>query len=159
MSFDFVQRKDNPVRQWRLPVAVVPPSSAGPAPCTAARGLKVDLLAVLPTRTFMEPITDKAGFERVVALPTALLLKHGAHCPISANAREEVTSFASAHPDIPVYSLEVTENRDLSKDVAFTLEVHHESPQLFLLEKGKAKWHTEHYDISEYDIQKRLGAK
>ncbi|MDB4884728.1 MAG: ytxJ [Gemmatimonadetes bacterium] len=107
----------------------------------------------------MEPITDQAGFERVVALPAALLLKHGAHCPISANARQEVTSFASSYPDIPVYSLEVTEYRALSKDVAFTLEVHHESPQLFLLENGKARWHTEHYDISEHDIRKRLGAK
>lgn len=107
----------------------------------------------------MEPITDQAGFDRVAALPTALLLKHGAHCPISANAREEVTSFASSHPDVPVYALEVTENRDLSKDVAYKLDVHHESPQLFLLEKGRPKWHTEHYDISASDIEARLGTK
>lgn len=107
----------------------------------------------------MEPITDQAGFDRVAALPSALLLKHGARCPISANARDEVTRFASSHPDVPVYSLEVTEHRDLSKDVAYTLGVHHESPQLFLLEQGKPRWHAEHYDISAQDIEQRLGAR
>jgi bacillithiol system protein YtxJ len=104
----------------------------------------------------MEPITDQQGFERVAALPSALLLKHGARCPISANARDEVTSFVQAHPDVPVYSVEVTENRELSKDIAFSTGVHHESPQLLLLEQGKPKWHVEHYDISKADIESRL---
>lgn len=104
----------------------------------------------------MEPITDQAAFERVTRLPTALLLKHGARCPISANARDEVTSFARSHPDVPVYTLEVTEHRDLSKDVAYTLGVHHESPQLVLLEQGRPAWHVEHYDISADDIEARL---
>ena len=106
----------------------------------------------------MEPITDQAGFDRIAALPSALFLKHGARCPISANAREEVTSFAAAHPDIPVFSLEVVEHGALSRAIAGTLGVRHESPQLFLLEQGKAAWHTEHYDISADDIATRLHA-
>jgi bacillithiol system protein YtxJ len=107
----------------------------------------------------MEPITDQAAFIKAAALPAVLLLKHGAHCPISANARSEVTSFARSNPDVPVYSLEVTENAPLSREVASTLGVEHESPQLFLLEGGKAKWHTEHYDISAPDIERRLSRR
>jgi bacillithiol system protein YtxJ len=104
----------------------------------------------------MTPITDQAGFDKLATLPTALLLKHGAHCPISANARDEVGSFEKAHPDIPVYSLEVTENSSLSKTVAEALGVQHQSPQLFLLEQGRASWHREHYDIAQHEIESRL---
>jgi bacillithiol system protein YtxJ len=107
----------------------------------------------------MEPITDQAGFDKVAVLPAALLLKHGAHCPISANARSEVTSFARSNPDVPVFSLEVTENAPLSREVASTLGVAHQSPQLFLLEGGKPRWHTEHYDISAQDIESRLSKR
>ena len=106
----------------------------------------------------MNPITDKAGFDRVVALPAALLLKHGARCPISANARTEVAAFAKSNPSVPVYSLDVTEHGDLSRDIAQSLGVHHESPQLFLLREGRAAWHTEHYDINAQDIGQRLKA-
>jgi bacillithiol system protein YtxJ len=104
----------------------------------------------------MTPITDQAGFDKLATLPTALLLKHGAHCPISANARDEVGSFEKAHPDIPVYSLEVTENSSLSKTVAEALGVQHQSPQLLLLEQGRASWHREHYDIAQHEIESRL---
>jgi bacillithiol system protein YtxJ len=104
----------------------------------------------------MEPITDKSGFERVTALPAALLLKHGARCPISANARAEVERFTSSNRDVPAFSLEVTEHGDLSRDVAYALGVHHESPQLVLLRDGRPEWHMEHYDISAGDIEERL---
>jgi bacillithiol system protein YtxJ len=107
----------------------------------------------------MTSITDEAGFEKLASLPTALLLKHGAHCPISANARDEVGSFEKAHPDIPVYSLEVTEHRRLSNAVAESLGVEHESPQLFLLEQGRASWHREHYDIAQHEIESRLAGR
>lgn len=104
----------------------------------------------------MQPITDQAGFDQLATLPIALLLKHGARCPISANARAEVTRFASAHPDVPVFSLEVVEHAMLSRDIAGALGVKHESPQLFLLERGASKWYTDHYDITADDIATRL---
>lgn len=104
----------------------------------------------------MQSITDQAGFDRLVTLPTALLLKHGAHCPISANAREELTRFAEARPEIPVFALEVTEHRTLSRAIALALAVRHESPQLVLLEQGRRRWHVEHYEISASDIEARL---
>src|SRR4051812_14044523 len=100
----------------------------------------------------MEPITDKAGFDRVTALPAALLLKHGARCPISANARTELASFAKSNPSVPVYSLDVSEHGDLSRDVAHALGVRHESPQLLMLRGGRPAWHTEHYEINADDI-------
>lgn len=106
----------------------------------------------------MQQITDQSGLDEMTAQPSALLLKHGAHCPISANARDEVGSFEEDHPDVPVYSLEVTENPALSRDVAESLGIRHESPQLILLNDGEPVWHVEHYDISADDIESRLEA-
>lgn len=104
----------------------------------------------------MQTITDQAGFDAVAALPRALFLKHGARCPISANARDQVGTFTTEHPDVPVYALEVVEHGALSRDIASALSVKHESPQLFLLRDGRPAWHMEHYDISAHAIAARL---
>ena len=107
----------------------------------------------------MQPITDREGFEQILVLPACLFLKHGARCSISANAREEVTKFVAMYPKVPAYSLEVTEYRELSREIAASLGVQHESPQLFLLQLGRPAWHVEHYDINSYDIGRRLAEK
>jgi len=104
----------------------------------------------------MIPITDEAGWQKVAALPTALVLKHGAHCPISAHARDECTSFESAHEEPPVYSIEVTEHGDLSRSIATAVGVEHQSPQLLHLSHGKPEWHVDHYDITANDVASRM---
>jgi bacillithiol system protein YtxJ len=97
----------------------------------------------------MKQITTRSDLDAATALPMALLLKHGATCPISAHAREELSAFAAARPELPIYTLEVTEHRSLSDQAATQLGVAHESPQALLLHDGKPVWHAEHFDISE----------
>jgi bacillithiol system protein YtxJ len=96
----------------------------------------------------MKQITTRSDLDAVTALPMALLLKHGATCPISAHAREEVSAFAADRPELPIYMLEVTEHRSLSEAAAKELGVAHESPQAVLLHDGEPVWHAEHFDIS-----------
>ena len=96
----------------------------------------------------MQRLTDESSVDRLADAATAVLLKHGATCPISAHARQEVASFASSHPDLPTYGLEVTENSSLSAYVAQKLGVRHESPQALVLREGKVVWHASHYDIT-----------
>jgi bacillithiol system protein YtxJ len=96
----------------------------------------------------MEAITDQSTLDSILAEGSAVLLKHGARCPISAHARDEVASFAAAHPDVPVYSLEVTEHRALAERVAERLGLRHESPQLIVVRDGRPAWHAAHYDIA-----------
>ncbi|MDB4878988.1 MAG: hypothetical protein JWL60_434 [Gemmatimonadetes bacterium] len=105
----------------------------------------------------MIPITDQAAWQKVAALPAALVLKHGAHCPISAHARDELTSFESTHREPPVYSLEVTAHGDLSRSIAQEIGVEHQSPQLLHLSNGRPKWHADHYDITADDVAARVG--
>lgn len=105
----------------------------------------------------MQDVTTPADLDAVLAAPDALLLKHGAHCPISAAAREVVAEFAAAHPDRPIYRLEVTGHRALSDAAAERLGVPHESPQLFVLRAGRPAWYAEHYAITADAVAAHAG--
>jgi bacillithiol system protein YtxJ len=96
----------------------------------------------------MENLAGPSALDALPKRGTAILLKHGATCPISSRARDEVAAFARAHPDVPVYGLEVTANHDLAAQAARQLGVTHQSPQVLVLRDGKVAWHAEHYDIT-----------
>jgi thioredoxin 1 len=104
----------------------------------------------------MQELTMRSEFEAILSATEAILLKHGATCPISVNARAELAAFRAAHPDVPVYTIEVTANRQLSSDVAQRLGVPHESPQAFVLRDGRAGWHAEHYEITALALAAHL---
>jgi bacillithiol system protein YtxJ len=77
------------------------------------------------------------------------LFKHSTRCPISASAAGVVR----AHPfDLPVYWVNVVEQRDLSNWIAATYSVPHESPQLLEIRGGVVKKSLSHYEISAKNI-------
>ncbi|MBB6448123.1 bacillithiol system protein YtxJ [Geomicrobium halophilum] len=85
-----------------------------------------------------------------------LLFKNSTTCPISANAFDELKAFATEHPEVPVYYLNVQDERPLSEYVATFWDVKHESPQALLLTSSEAKWHTSHSKITEQVLEKAL---
>jgi bacillithiol system protein YtxJ len=107
----------------------------------------------------MKEINDQSDVDGVLGEPEAILLKHGATCSISANARREIEAFTAEHPDVPVAGLEVTANHALSESVADQLGVPHQSPQLFLLRDGKVAWHAEHYGITAKAVEGQLAQR
>jgi bacillithiol system protein YtxJ len=64
-----------------------------------------------------------------------LVFKHSTSCPLSAEAAREVAGLAT---DLPVFQVNVREQRDLSNWVAAEYAVLHQSPQLILVRAGKA---------------------
>jgi bacillithiol system protein YtxJ len=79
------------------------------------------------------------------ALPAAcLVFKHSTTCPISASAAQEVRAMAT---DLPIYWINVREQRELSNWVAAAYNVAHESPQLILIEGGATKKAWSHYEV------------
>jgi bacillithiol system protein YtxJ len=104
----------------------------------------------------MRALTTREELDAVLRAPEAVLLKHGAHCPISRAARGELQTFADRRPDAAVYGIEVTEHRDLSDYAAERLGVVHASPQLFVLRDGQAVSRTEHFDISARGVEEAL---
>ena len=103
----------------------------------------------------MQNLLSQPDVDALIGTDEAILLKHGAHCPVSARARDELSAFVAKHPEVLVASLEVTANKALSKYAAERLGVEHESPQVFVVRRGAVAWHAAHYEITA----DRLGAQ
>lgn len=104
----------------------------------------------------MRDLTNDDAPDALLQEPTAVLLKHGMHCPISGAAREELAAFAERHPDVPVYRVEVTEQRAMSDSLAERLGVPHQSPQAFVLRAGEPVWHAAHFAITTHALERQL---
>jgi len=53
-----------------------------------------------------------------------------------------------AHPDVPVYWVDVKGQRPLSREIAGRLGITHESPQAILLRRGTPVWHASHSGVT-----------
>ena len=84
-----------------------------------------------------------------------LVFKHSTTCPTSAEAAREVAGLAT---DLPVYQVNVREQRDLSNWVAAEYAVTHQSPQLILVSAGKAVRSWSHWEIRRETVGKALAS-
>jgi bacillithiol system protein YtxJ len=116
-------------------------------------------MAAVQTGAVMKEIKNDSDVDGMLGEPEAILLKHGATCSISANARREMEEFTANHPDLLIGGLEVTGNHALSEKVADQLGVPHQSPQLFLLRDGKVAWQAEHYEITAKALEGQLAER
>ena len=81
--------------------------------------------------------------------PACFVYKHSTTCGISAGAAREVRAMTT---DLPIYWVNVREQRELSNWVAETYQVQHESPQLILIRDGKAQQVWSHYDVHRSNV-------
>jgi bacillithiol system protein YtxJ len=84
-----------------------------------------------------------------------LVFKHSTTCPTSAEAAREVAGLAT---DLPVYQVNVREQRDLSTWVAAEYAVTHESPQLILVRGGKAVRSWSHWEVRREIVGKQIAS-
>ena len=84
-----------------------------------------------------------------------LVFKHSTTCPTSAEAAREVAGLAT---DLPVYQVNVREQRDLSNWVAAEYGVPHQSPQLILVAAGKAARSWSHWEIRRDAVGKEIAS-
>lgn len=82
-----------------------------------------------------------------------LVLKHSTTCPISTAAYSRVEAYET---DMPKYFLTVQDSRPVSNHMAEQLDVVHQSPQLFILNEGKAVWNASHTVIMASEINRGL---
>ena len=106
----------------------------------------------------MQSLDTAQDLDTALQAPVAVLLKYSTTCPISANARREITDFEARHPDTTVYGVDVHRARELSDIVAQRLRVEHESPQLFVIRDGEPVYTVTHWDISAGALEKELAA-
>jgi bacillithiol system protein YtxJ len=84
-----------------------------------------------------------------------LVFKHSTSCPISAQAAREVAVLAT---DLPVYQVDVREQRELSSWVASAYGVTHESPQLILVRAGKAVRSWSHWEVRRRTVEREIAS-
>jgi bacillithiol system protein YtxJ len=86
----------------------------------------------------------------VEALPVdCYVFKHSTRCPISTEAARVVKTHAF---ELPLYWVNVIEQRELSNWIAATYGVQHESPQLIEIRSGAATRSLSHYAIAAEDL-------
>jgi bacillithiol system protein YtxJ len=79
-----------------------------------------------------------------------VIFKHSTTCAISAMA---LSRMQRKSVDARVYYLDLRAHRDVSNQIASIFDVEHESPQVLIINKGKAVYHSSHSDINPADIQ------
>jgi bacillithiol system protein YtxJ len=62
----------------------------------------------------------------------------------------------NAHPEVPVYWVDVKGQRPLSQEIAARLGITHESPQAILLRAGAPVWHDSHFGVTAEAIAREL---
>lgn len=82
-----------------------------------------------------------------------VIFKHSTRCGISRMALKRFENeFDFSEEKVSLYLLDILGNRSLSNEIAADFEVHHQSPQLLIIQNGKVIYHTSHGDISAEKI-------
>jgi bacillithiol system protein YtxJ len=97
-------------------------------------------------------LDDEAEFDEVLNAPLAVLYKYSSRCWISARASGQVQRFAEEYPQVPIYSVDVIFQQELSNRIAEKLRIAHQSPQLIILRDGAATWHGSHFSVSHRSL-------
>ena len=128
------------------PESINPPRGAG-----AARSLTLPEPRATVCESHGVPCAHKGNHVSIICmegktLPAdCLVYKHSTTCPVSTTAGQEVRAMKT---DLPIYWINVREQRELSNWVAETYGVMHQSPQLLLIRGGKVEKVWSHYEVS-----------
>ena len=83
------------------------------------------------------------------------IFKHSTWCNVSslAKMRLEDNWAREFSTNTEIYLLDVFKQRDLSNEVASVFQVHHESPQILLIQDGECFHDASHFDITVEEIR------
>jgi bacillithiol system protein YtxJ len=104
----------------------------------------------------LTPADLDVALERSFEHPV-VLFKHSMTCPISGSAAAQVGRLSDAD-DPPVYRIVVQMARGVSNLVAERFAVRHESPQVIVVHRGQALYHTSHFGVQAARIRAEAAA-
>lgn len=78
----------------------------------------------------------------------AVVFKHSPSCPVSWAAEKQVRKFVAGHPEVPVYTILVQRDREISRQVAEITGIRHESPQILVFKRGSVVASTSHEGVT-----------
>jgi len=82
-----------------------------------------------------------------------IIFKHSTSCSTSAMVldRLERKWRGDEIGDLPVYFLDLLRYRSISDQISIDFDLHHESPQVLVIEGGSVTYHDSHFDI-DYQV-------
>ncbi len=104
----------------------------------------------------MHIVESSGDLEAAFGAAVALVYKHSETCPISAMSYREIERLDDAHPELPIFLVDVHAQRGLSRQIAERFTIRHESPQAILLRDGEPVWHASHYGVTVRAIEGEL---
>ena len=104
----------------------------------------------------LTPADLDAAVERSYERPV-VLFKHSMTCPISSSAAVQVGRLTAADDPV-VFRIVVQLARGVSNQIAERFRIRHESPQVILLLRGEACYHTSHFGVQADRIRAEVAA-
>jgi bacillithiol system protein YtxJ len=92
------------------------------------------------------------SLEGILASERAIVFKHSRTCAVSWAARREVERFQKGNPELPVYTVTVQKQRELSRAIEQQTGIRHESPQVIFFKSGHAIHSASHEDVTEENL-------
>ena len=93
---------------------------------------------------------DKASFTHPI-----LIFKHSTRCSISDVAKARLDKEDNLN-GVDFYYLDLIKHRDISNALAQKYNVHHESPQILLINKGECVYDESHIGITMAEIKEQV---
>ena len=103
-------------------------------------------------------MTTVADIDEALGADVAVIYKHSPICNLSASTHQQVHRFVAAHPDARVYIVDVVANRDVSREIADRLGIHHQSPQAIVLRGGEPVWNASHLNVTATALADQLAS-
>lgn len=104
-------------------------------------------------------LTDYAQLEEALKRSyerPQVIFKHSTRCEISAIAKYRLETDWDLEETCDIWYLDLIAYRGISDQIAETLAVHHESPQVILIKNGESAYDASHLDISVAEIREAL---
>lgn len=105
------------------------------------------------------PLTDLGQLNEIinesVTKPVAIF-KHSTRCSVSRMALRQFENEFDLSDKVTLYFLDLLNHRDVSNEIATRFGVEHQSPQLILINNGKAVYDASHSSIDVESLERYL---
>lgn len=92
--------------------------------------------------------------DEISATKSIVIFKHSTRCSISRMALKQFNAaFNYPEDKIVWYLLDLLNHRDLSNEIADRYKVTHQSPQILVIQNGKAVFNASHDSIAAEDLK------
>jgi len=106
-----------------------------------------------------KPLTDLSQLDTIVEESNhqpVLIFKHSHSCSISKATLNRLERNWKIEKGVKPYFLDLLTYRDISHAVAHKFDVHHESPQVIIINGGRAVYDRSHFDINYQEIKEKV---